>query len=145
MESKQKAVGAVEEFLDLQLEDARDEVRDALSALVNSGIHKDDVKNGGKKFASSLHGVQAELYEQYLLAQAYHVRYEAQGHEIHRFSDAGSKTHAGNEAIRTSDSDGFLLNLPPDGTYDLRKGMDGKQAPCGVIFYHEIHSFLPRR
>lgn len=56
VESKQKAVGAVEEFLDLQLEDARDEVRDALTALVNSGIHKDDAKNGGKNSLHLLRG-----------------------------------------------------------------------------------------
>lgn len=29
------------------------------------------------------------------------VRHEAQGYEIHRFSDAGGKTHAGDEPVRS--------------------------------------------
>ena len=71
VESKQKAVGAVEEFLDMQLEDARDEVSAAFEALVASGVDRNEAKCGGKKFAASLEGKQAELYEDYLMALSY--------------------------------------------------------------------------
>ena len=71
VESKQKAVGAVEEFLDMQLEDARDEVSAAFEALVASGVDRNEAKCGGKKFAASLEGKQAELYEAYLMALSY--------------------------------------------------------------------------
>lgn len=142
VESKQKAVGAVEEFLDLQLEDARDGVRDALAALINSGVHKDDVKNGGKKFASSLTGEQAELYEQYLLAQAY----KAFVMKRRDMKYIVSAMQAAKPMLEMSpselDSDGFLLNTP-DGTYDLRKGMDGKQPHRAEDFITKITAFSP--
>lgn len=142
VESKQKAVGAVEEFLDLQLEDARDEVRDALSALVNSGIHKDDVKNGGKKFASSLTGVQAELYEQYLLAQAYKTFVMKRRDMKYIVSAMQAAKPMLEMSPSELDSDGFLLNTP-DGTYDLRKGMDGKQQYRAEDFITKITAFSP--
>ena len=142
VESKQKAVGAVEEFLDLQLEDARDEVRDALSALVNSGIHKDDVKNGGKKFASSLTGVQAELYEQYLLAQAYKTFVMKRRDMKYIVSAMQAAKPMLEMSPSELDSDGFLLNTP-DGTYDLRKGMDGKQQHRAEDFITKITAFSP--
>ncbi len=48
VESKQQAVGAAEEFLDLQLEDAKDEVSRTRQALLDMGVSEDDVVSGGK-------------------------------------------------------------------------------------------------
>ena len=126
VESKQRAVGAVEEFLDLQLEDARDEVHNTLSALIASGVNKGDAENGGKKFASTLQKEQLELYEKYLLA----IAYKAFVMKRRDMKYIVSAMQAAKPMLEMSpsdlDSDGFLLNTP-DGTYDLRKGIMGKQ------------------
>lgn len=48
MESRQQSVGAMEEFLDLQLQDALGEVESALNALVALGEKEEDILAGGK-------------------------------------------------------------------------------------------------
>ena len=48
VESKQQAVGAAEEFLDLQLADAKDDVRWTRQALLDVGVAEDDIMAGGK-------------------------------------------------------------------------------------------------
>lgn len=142
VESKQKAVGAVEEFLDLQLEDARDEVRNALTALVHSGVDEGEAKNGGKKFAASLEGEQVEPYEKYLLA----VAYKAFVMKRRDMKYIVSAMQAAKPMLEMSpsdlDGDGFLLNTP-DGTYDLRKGMDGKQPHRAEDFITKMTAFAP--
>lgn len=142
VESKQKAVGAVEEFLDLQLEDARDEVRNALAALVNSGVDESDIKSGGKKFASSLAGEQIELYEKYLLA----VSYKAFVMKRRDMKYIVSALQAAKPMLEMSpsdfDNDGFLLNTP-DGTYDLRKGVEGKRPHSAEDFITKMTAFPP--
>lgn len=47
-ENKQDAVGAVEEFLDMQLVDARDELNRCIEVLVEAGLSEKVVKAGGK-------------------------------------------------------------------------------------------------
>lgn len=142
VESKQKAVGAVEEFLDLQLEDAWDEVRNALAALVTSGVDEGDAKNGGKKFAASLEGEQMELYEKYLLA----VAYKAFVMKRRDMKYIVSAMQAAKPMLEMSpsdlDGDGFLLNTP-DATYDLRKGIDGMRPHRAEDFITKVTAFSP--
>ena len=142
VESKQKAVGAVEEFLDMQLEDARDEVSTAFEALVASGVDRNEAKCGGKKFAASLEGKQAELYEDYLMALAY----KAFVMKRRDMKYIVSAMQAAKPMLEMSpselDSDGFLLNTP-DGTYDLRKGMAGRQPHTADDFITKITAFSP--
>jgi len=71
VESKQRAVGAMEEFLDLQLQDALDEVKDAMDALLASGADENEVTAGGKRFEKTLEGDQLELYGKYMTAKQY--------------------------------------------------------------------------
>ena len=47
-EDKQMAVGAAEEFLDLQMQDAKDAVKSAEEALVEAGVDRQTVRDGGK-------------------------------------------------------------------------------------------------
>lgn len=56
VESKQRAVGAAEEFLDLQLEDAKDELTRAFKALASSGVAESDIRSGGKALEKSAAG-----------------------------------------------------------------------------------------
>src|SRR5699024_5860194 len=48
IENRQLAVGAMEEFLDLQLADAEECLAAAISALVTAGVSEEVVKTGGK-------------------------------------------------------------------------------------------------
>lgn len=71
VESKQRAVGAMEEFLDLQLQDALDEVKNAMDALLVSGVDENEVTAGGKHFEKTLEGEKLELYGKYMTAKQY--------------------------------------------------------------------------
>lgn len=68
VESKQRAVGAMEEFLDLQLQDALDEMKNAMGDLLASGADENEVTAGGKRFEKNLAGEQLELYGKYIKA-----------------------------------------------------------------------------
>ena len=71
MESKQQAVGAAEEFLDLQLEDAKDEVSRTRQALVDMGVSEDDIVSGGKALEKKIGSSQTDAYLAYKTALAY--------------------------------------------------------------------------
>ena len=60
VESKQQAVGAAEEFLDLQLADAKDDVRWTRRALLDVGVAEDDIMAGGKALEKKISGGQTE-------------------------------------------------------------------------------------
>lgn len=47
-ESRQAAVGAAEEFLDLQLADANEQSEQALKELAGTGISEDIIRKGGR-------------------------------------------------------------------------------------------------
>lgn len=142
IESKQKAVGAVEEFLDLQLEDARDEVSTALSALVSTGVTENEVESGGKKFANALTDEQLNLYNDYRIA----LTYKAFVMKRRDMKYIVSAMQAAKPMLEMNpselDKDGFLLNTP-DGTYDLRKGINGKQPHSAVDFITKITLCAP--
>lgn len=53
-EDKQLAIGAVEEFLDLQLQDALDEVERCQEALVAAGVSEHTIKAGGKELEKAI-------------------------------------------------------------------------------------------
>ena len=61
----------MEEFLDLQLQDALDKVKQALDAMTASGANENDVTAGGKRFEKTLEGEQMKLCGKYLAAKQY--------------------------------------------------------------------------
>ena len=142
VESKQKAVGAVEEFLDLQLEDARDEVAAALEALKASGVDEADANAGGKRFMASLEDEQMKLYEKYLYAVAY--RSFVMKRRDMKYIVSAMQAAKPMLEIEPSDLDrnGFLLNTP-EGTYDLRKGMDGLRPHAAGDYITKLTAFSP--
>ena len=71
IESKQQAVGAAEEFLDLQLADAKDEVQRTKEALLGAGVSEDAITSGGKALEKKIASGQMEAYLAYLSAMAY--------------------------------------------------------------------------
>lgn len=71
IESRQQAVGAAEEFLDLQLEDAKDEVTRTRGALMEEGVSEESITAGGKALEKKIEAGQREAYLAYLSALSY--------------------------------------------------------------------------
>lgn len=142
VESKQKAVGAVEEFLDLQLADARDAVQTALSALVSAGVNENEAVGGGKKLVNALTDDQRKLYEKYrqeLVYKAFVMKRRDMKYIVSAMQAAKPMLEINPSEL---DKDGFLLNTP-NGTYDLRHGMDGKKPHDVGDLITKITAFAP--
>lgn len=128
MESKQQSVGAMEEFLDLQLQDALGEVESALNALVALGEKEEDILAGGKKYEASLSDDPLKALKKYQLALAYRT-FVMKRRDMKYITSALQAAKPMLE-IKVSDLDRneFLLNTPGI-TYDLRVGLASGRAP----------------
>ena len=119
VESKEKAVGAVEEFLDRQLEDALGAVSEALDLLSLCGIDTDAAMDGGKRFESSLSPKGREAYEKLVAA----LRYQSFVLKRRDMKYVTSAMQAARPMIERSPSDldvnGFLLETD-DRTKPIR-------------------------
>nr|DAY58779.1 MAG TPA: dsDNA helicase [Caudoviricetes sp.] len=126
VESKQQAVGAAEEFLDLQLADAKDEVMRTKQALMDVGVAEDDITSGGKALEKKIMSEQMEAYLAYLSAMAYKafvMKRRDMKYVVSALQAAKPMLEIG---VSDLDRDGFLLNTP-DGTYYLPDGLDGRR------------------
>ena len=126
IESKQQAVGAAEEFLDLQLADAKDDVRRAKQALLDVGVAEDDIMSGGKALEKKISGDQTEAYLSYLSAlafQAFVMKRRDMKYVVSALQAAKPMLEI---SVSDLDRDGFLLNTP-DGTYYLPDGLEGRR------------------
>ena len=128
IESRQQAVGAAEEFLDLQLQDAKDDVESCLKALEALGVSRADVIAGGRKLAAGLDARQLKALNAYLGARTY-LDFVMQRRNM-KFITSALQAAKPMLEIRLSDldRDEFLLNTP-GGTYDLRQGLEGVREP----------------
>lgn len=126
IESRQQAVGAAEEFLDLQLEDAKDEVSCTRDALMEQGVSEENITAGGKALEKKIETGQREAYLAYLSAQAYKA-FVMKRHDMKYVVSALQAAKPMLEIhVNDLDRDGFLLNTP-GGTYYLPDGMEGKR------------------
>lgn len=128
MESKQQPVGAMEEFLDLQLQDAIGEVESALNALIALGEKAEDILAGGKKYESSLSGDPLNAFKKYQLALAYKTFVMKRRDMRYVISALQAAKPMLEIKVSDLDKDEFLLNTP-GVTYDLRKGLAGGRDP----------------
>ena len=126
IESKQQAVGAAEEFLDLQLADAKDDVRRAKQALLDVGVAEDDIMSGGKALEKKISGDQTEAYLSYLSALAYQAFVMKRRDMKYVVSALQAAKPMLEISMSDLDRDGFLLNTP-DGTYYLPDGLEGRR------------------
>lgn len=124
IEDRQLAVGAVEEFLDLQLADAGECVAAAVDGLKNAGVPEDAVKAGGKTLDKALPEGCTGLKLALQAAKTY-LSF------VMKRRDWKYVVSALNVAkpmlavdVKALDRDENLLNTP-EATYDLRMGMDG--------------------
>jgi P4 family phage/plasmid primase-like protien len=128
VESRQQAIGAAEEFLDLQLEDAIDEVKVSLKGLTRLGYDEAEVIAGGKKFEAGLSGETLEAYKRYLAAvtyKAFVMRRRDMKYVVSALQAAKPMVEI---AVQDLDRDAFLLNVP-GATYDLSQGLSSKREP----------------
>lgn len=126
VEDKQMAVGACVEFLDLQLQDAKDQLQNAKKALLDAGVPEDAVRNGGKALEKVVEESQLQLLIDFVVAQQYFAF-------VMKRRDMKYITSALNVAksmltIKVSDldKDPVLLNTPY-ATYNLENGVSGEQ------------------
>ena len=142
VESKQRAVGAVEEFLDLQLEDAKDAVQNAIQALKSAGVSEETLLSGGKKAVANFNEEQMNLYKDYVSAVSYKA-FVMKRRDMKYIVSAMQAAKPMLEMKPTDlDADGMLLNTP-DGTYDLRQGLDGRQEHNAADFITKMTAFAP--
>lgn len=123
-EDKQKSLGIVEGFLDLQLSDSEETIAAAEDALMALGISEEIVKGHGKELAKSVPSDKVGLLYALMGALAYQkfvMKYRNYKNIVNTMNAAKPML-----AIDVSelDYDAELLNTP-GGTYDLTKGLAG--------------------
>ena len=127
-ESKQMAVGAAEEFLDLQLADAESQVEIAMQALEDMGLTREDIMTGGKSFVTNLTDEGRKAYHRLSAAISY-KGFVMRRRDMKYISSALSALKPMVLMnVQDFDKDGFLLNTPGQ-TYDLRSGGKRSYAP----------------
>lgn len=123
-ENKQKAVGAVEEFLDMQLADAREQLAAATKALTENGIEESAVRTGGKTLEKLIGAELMDAYKEFLSAKSYYafvMKYRNYKNIVNTQNAAKPMVAAD---ISMFDAQENYLNTP-DAAYDLEKGVAG--------------------
>lgn len=123
-ENKQKAVGAVEEFLDMQLVDAREQLAAAAKALTDGGVEESAVRAGGKTLEKQVGAGLMEAYKAYLSAKSYYafvMKYRNYKNIVNTQNAAKPMVAAD---ISMFDAKENYLNTP-EAAYDLEKGVAG--------------------
>ena len=135
IEDRQLAVGAMVEFLDLQLADAQDQVESAKDALIQSGVPKETVIAGGKSLEKAVSGdQQLKLFFALLAAKTY-LAFVMKRRDYKYAMNAMNFTKAMVAVgVDDLDKDPNLLNTPY-ATFNLAKGMAGDQPhdPADLI------------
>ncbi|MEA5033549.1 MAG: phage/plasmid primase, P4 family [Sphaerochaeta sp.] len=129
VESRQMALGAAEEFLDLQLEDAIDAVDTSLKDLVGLGYDEGEIISGGKKFEAGLSGEALKAYKCYLAAMAYKAFVMKRRDMKYVMGALQAAKPMVLIEVQDLDRDPFLLNTP-GATYDLQQGLSSRRQPC---------------
>lgn len=122
-ESLQAAVGATEQFLDLQLSDAQLLVFQARQALMNAGLKEDDIDS--KKPPKGASDAAIRLFMEYASAVGY-LAFVMKRRDM-RYVKSAMDAAKPMLFVKHSDldRDGDLLNTP-EATYDLRLGLMGR-------------------
>lgn len=133
-ENKQLAVGACVEFLDLQLQDAKDYLEVAKKTLIGKGYPEADVNKGSKAIADSIKPDDLPTF--YMLVGAEKYLGFAMKRRDYKYITSALNVSKSMVLMSVSDldKDPNLLNTP-DGTYDLEKGMQGlrEHDPADLI------------
>ena len=125
-ENSQASIGAVEEFLDMQLVDAQEQFDTACQVLIDAGIPEKIVKAGGKALEKLITEALEKEYKRYLAAKAYLafvIKYRNYKYIVSTQNAAKPMVAAD---INDFDANENLLNTPY-ATFDISKGLAGEQ------------------
>lgn len=131
-ESKQLAVGACEEFLDKQLDEAKTALEKAQQALIKSGIDKETVMTGGKALEKSIDEKSEKAFAEYMMALVYKSFVMKRRDMKYITSALQAAKPMLLRDIKDFDSQEFLLNTPA-ATYDLRTGTGAEHSADDLI------------
>lgn len=131
-ESKQLAVGACEDFLDRQLDEAKTALEKAQQALMKSGIDKETVMTGGKALEKSIDDKSEKAFAEYMVALVYKSFVMKRRDMKYITSALQAAKPMLLRDIKDFDSQEFLLNTPV-ATYDLRTGTSSEHSADDLI------------
>ena len=142
VESEQAAVGVMEQFLDRQLMEVVSEQEEQLGRLERLGLPRSIAEGAGRSLEKKLSGELLESYQKYLDTREYY-RFVLRRRDM-------KYVHAALEAaipkilhdVNELDRDGFLLNTP-DGTYNLTRGLSGRQDANAEDYITKQTMFAP--
>lgn len=142
-EDKQLAIGAVLDFMDVQLEEATEQYEHSVKELVNTGLPESIVREGGKALAKIIDTpLQQKLHTLYLSAKAYYQF--VMKRRDYRYIMATHNTAKPMLAIDLSelDKNDMLLNTP-EATYNLKQGLSGSQEHTASNYLTKMTSVSP--
>lgn len=131
-ESKQLAVGACEDFLDKQLDEAKTALEKAQQALMKSGIDKETVLSGGKALEKAIDEKSEKAFAEYMTALVYKSFVMKRRDMKYITSALQAAKPMLLRDIKDFDSQEFLLNTPA-ATYDLRTGTGAEHSADDLI------------
>lgn len=133
-ESRQLAVGACEDFLDRQLEEAMLAVEKAKQALLDAGVDKDSLSAGGKTLEKAIDDRSEKAFAEYCFALSYKAFVMKRRDMKYITSALQAAKPMLLHNIKEFDTQEFLLNTPT-ATYDLRLGISGahEHTPTDLI------------
>ncbi len=141
-ESEQAAVMTMIEHTDAQLALAEKMSDAVMNEMLSSGLRKEDILKGGKRFQDNLEEKQAELYRQFLFAESFRGF-------VMKYRNIRSLNNALDAAkplvLKTPeqlDGDAMLLNTP-GGTYHLPDGLNGWKATDPADLLTKVTAVVP--
>ena len=141
-ESEQAAVMTMIEHTDAQLALAEKMSDAVMNEMLSSGLKKEDILKGGKRFQDNLEEKQAELYRQFLFAESFRGF-------VMKYRNIRSLNNALDAAkplvLKTPeqlDGDAMLLSTP-GGTYHLPDGLNGWKATDPADLLTKVTAVVP--
>lgn len=141
-ESRQLAVGACEDFLDSQLEEANLAVEKAKQALLDAGVAKEEISAGGKTLEKAIDARSEKAFAEYCFALSYKAFVMKRRDMKYITSALLAAKPMLLRNIREFDTQEYYLNTPV-ATYDLRLGMSGAHEHTPEDLITKITSVAP--
>lgn len=143
-ENRQRAVGAVEEFLDMQLVESRDQFETAVAHMlaVDPSLDEITVRKGGRALEKLITPQNAEAFGELQTARAYYgfvMKYRNYKHIADTQNTAKPMVATD---INLFDAQENNLNTPV-GTYDLAKGVNGMMPHKATDLLTKITNCAP--
>lgn len=143
-ENRQRAVGAVEEFLDMQLVESRDQFETAVAHMlaVDPSLDEITVRKGGRALEKLITAQNAEAFGELQAARSYYgfvMKYRNYKHIADTQNTAKPMVATD---INLFDAQENYLNTP-GGTYDIAKGVNGMMPHRSTDLLTKITNCAP--